>query len=586
MIYPDQRVPASGPRSANIAAIGMSPARWEIAARRPFVGSSGRILDDCLAANKVNRASIFATNLVGFYIDDNDLYSVPQELLERERQRVFRELDEVKPNVLMILGGDTLDLLTSHHYTTKSRGKRHKKAGQSYIATHGGKEGITKWRGSTFLLDTPSGRKQKCVAMMHPANFIRGQWKWLPVFKYIDVAKAVTQSSSSQLALTPRNRITAPSFQVARDYLQTAMTQSEVSIDYEGSKHLSCLGVGWSASEAICIPLSTVGAPTYYSLEEELQLWKLWCALLENPNVEIIAQNAAFEWIKSWVHGIYPTSLGIDTMHLHHCLYPDFGGVDDEWTQRKRKNDNPGHGLAFIVSQYTDHPFYKDDGRHWRPELGPELFWQYNCNDVMLTFEGAVKMRNEAKQLNLWDTYTSLYRDTFENALRIEWLGTPINTGLRDQSRRETLGEIATICNRLSDIINRPVITKRWPNAPKDAFNLSSPPQMKRFLQNRGYKLRLDRRTGQETSDKDTLQMLYSKSKDEVLKDIMEVRHLQDFVNDILDQKLDRFNRIHCHVKLGGTNGTRRSTTESILGGGTNLQNLPRNGIARRLFLP
>jgi len=53
-------------------------------------------------------------------------------------------------------------------------------------------------------------------------------------------------------------------------------------------------------------------------------------------------------------YGIYPNPLGCDTMHMHHCLYPDFGGIMDEWSKRKRDIDNPGHGLALLTSQYTD----------------------------------------------------------------------------------------------------------------------------------------------------------------------------------------------------------------------------------------
>src|SRR5574337_1304922 len=161
MIYIDRIVKASGPKDAKLAAIGMSPQKWELADGIPFTGASGKIFNETISAHKFHRSQVFVTNLCEFFIDDNNLYSVPKEILDNERRRVFAELDSVQPNCLLIMGGDTLHLLT-------------------------GKRGITKWRGSIFEIQTPSGRKQKCVAAMHPASFIRGQWKWLRIFKYID----------------------------------------------------------------------------------------------------------------------------------------------------------------------------------------------------------------------------------------------------------------------------------------------------------------------------------------------------------------------------------------------------------------
>jgi len=581
MIYTSQRVAASGPRNARLAAIGMSPARQEIADKVPFVGPSGRIFNDALAASKISRNAVYVTNLCAFFIDDNDLYSVPQEILEKERQRVFRELEEVKPNCLLIMGAQTLVLLMEG-YVGPFGSKSQKRAAARW--------GITKWRGSIIPLTLPNGRVQKCVVAHHPAGFIRGQWKWLPVFKYIDVPRAVTQSSFPENKMTPRSAIVAPSFRQAREWLQEANTKEWVSIDYEGRSHITCLGSGWEISSAMCIPLSRVGNPSYWSLIEELELWKLWCALLQNPKVKKIAQNAPFEWIKSWLYGIYPARLGMDTMSLHHCLYPDFGGVTDEWSKKKRDIDNPGHGLAFITSQYTDQSYYKDDGRHWEPSLGENVFWRYNALDVMVTFEAAMKMHAEAQACGLWDFYQQNYLDTFESALRMEWQGVAIDIARRDSERALSVARIAEAQLHLKQLVNLEVITKggKGVKPMPGVLNLASPKQVLNWLTNvRKYKIRLHRKTGKPTVDRDTFQMLISKHpQDAALRTMIELRKEQDFINDNLDTEIDKEGRMHSHVKQGGTNGTRWSTAESILGGGRNFQNLPRQGPARALFLP
>lgn len=578
MIFTSMRVPASGPRSGvPLAAIGMSPAKNEVSEKTPFVGFSGRIFNDALAACKVPRSKVFVTNLCEFYIDDNDLYSIPKEILDRERSRVFQELDAVQPNVLLILGAQTLVLLMEG-YVGAFASKTQKRAATRWA--------ITKWRGSIIPFQLPSGRIQKCVVAMHPAGFIRGQWKWLPIFKYIDVPRAVTQSSSPQIKLTPRNAITGPSFLQAKEWLHESMKQEWVSIDYEGRGHLTCLGSGWTSVEAMCIPLSRVGSPSYWSLDEELEIWRLWCALLESPNVKKIAQNAPFEWIKSWLYGIYPNPLGFDTMSGHHCLYPDFGGVTDEWTAKKRDISNPGHGLAFITSQYTDIPFYKDDGRHWTPAMGEDKFWQYNCMDVMSTFEIAMKEIAELKAANLWDFYESNYLNTFESALRMEWQGIAIDIARRDAERVTSTAKLAAARAELHRLTGLQIEDTKGAKPRPGVLNLASPKQVLAWLTFKKYKVRLDRKTGKPTVDKDTLLQLYAEHKDPALKVALEIRAEQDFISDNLDTVIDENSRMHSHVKQGGTNGTRWSTAESILGGGRNFQNLARQGPARSLFLP
>src|SRR5678816_3443964 len=111
MIFTSQRVPASGPENAKLMAIGMSPAKNELSEGKPFVGYSGRIFNDALASSKVRRETVYVTNVCGFYIDDNNLYSVPEEILRNELGRVHNEIDKVKPNVLFIMGAQTLVLL-------------------------------------------------------------------------------------------------------------------------------------------------------------------------------------------------------------------------------------------------------------------------------------------------------------------------------------------------------------------------------------------------------------------------------------------------------------------------------------------
>lgn len=593
MIYTDRVVRASGPSTAQLAAIGMAPAKQEIAIGRPFVGPSGKLFDQALATNKMGRASVYVTNLCQFYIDDNDLYSVPEEIMARERERVFQELERIRPNCLLIMGGDTLDLLTASRLESYVP-KTGKYAGKPRLKTIGGKQGVVKWRGSIISITLPSGRLQKCVIAMHPANFLRGQWKWLPLFKYIDVKRAVQQSAFAQVELTERKTIVPGRAQMAIDYLKALEEQEWVAIDYEGRRHITVLGAGCSPNEAISVPLSRVGSSTFWPPEEECAIWKAWTSLLENQKVRKIAQNAAYEWIKSWLYGIYPTNLGIDTMHAHHCLYPDFGGINDEWQRGKRDIDNPGHGLALICSQYTDQPFYKDEGRHWTPELGEYKFWEYNGTDVMVTYEAGRKMHQELQQLGLWETYQEQYLGVFEKCIQMEWIGIKQDLAKRAAVRLSVQDEIVSILEQLSEATGLRVITKTEKKGQKPQpgiLNLGSTRQFGAWMKERGYKPvhKFDKKSGKtkESFDKDAMASLVIKNPSDIaLRLIVEVNKKQDFIDKVLNVKIDEAGYMHCHWKLGGTNGTRWSSAESILDSGSNLQNLPRTGVARSFFLP
>lgn len=60
-VYP---VIGEGSHSARIMFIGEAPGRNEAATGRPFAGAAGKILDDLLASAKIERPSVYITNIV------------------------------------------------------------------------------------------------------------------------------------------------------------------------------------------------------------------------------------------------------------------------------------------------------------------------------------------------------------------------------------------------------------------------------------------------------------------------------------------------------------------------------------------
>lgn len=57
-------VPGAGPRPCAGMVVGLAPGPLEAAARKPFQGESGKLLDEALALGDLHRDNLFMTNLV------------------------------------------------------------------------------------------------------------------------------------------------------------------------------------------------------------------------------------------------------------------------------------------------------------------------------------------------------------------------------------------------------------------------------------------------------------------------------------------------------------------------------------------
>src|SRR4030095_11916798 len=516
----------SGPKNAKLAIVGIAPASEEMATGVPFMGAAGRLLNEALKENNVSREQVYVTNLLTFPIK----VGVPVEAqvdkatLLQETERLKIELLNVNPNVVMPLGAEPLRALCSL-------------------------ESITKWRGSVVESKLLPG--MKCVPSVHTTWIISGMWKWKPVFTYMNIKRAISQSAFPEIKLPLRVAHTGPSFNMVMEYLDESSEKGEhICFDIETAYwsksrpgEIACFGIGHSPNEALCIPFIRGNGTPYWTAREECTIWKRLATVLQDKRLALIGQNLSFEYIYMWLHRIYPVKPFIDTMLLHHCIYPDWGATED--FVRKQNFDEPGHGLAFINSQYTETPYYKDDGKTWRPEFGDHALWRYNCLDVMCTLDAALKMEREAREEHQWDFYNKMYIRPFIHALRMEWFGTPINTELRSAVGVENDKRITELQKELDALVGR-------------SFNVNSPKQVAEFLyKDRGYqaKTKFDKKTGKSkvTADRAALEFFAIKNEDRTLNVMIQLRKLMDLKSDVLNAPLDSNGYTHTHYKIGGT---------------------------------
>jgi DNA polymerase len=137
---------ADGNPKAKIMFVGEAPGRDEDIQGLPFVGRSGKLLDQMLAAVGLNRTNVYIANIVPWRPPGNRDPS-PQET-QMCLPFIKRQIELVDPDVLVCLG---------------------KPSSQAVLEL---KDGIMKTRGRWVTYDTGK-RKIRAMATFHPAFLLR-----------------------------------------------------------------------------------------------------------------------------------------------------------------------------------------------------------------------------------------------------------------------------------------------------------------------------------------------------------------------------------------------------------------------------
>lgn len=100
-----------GPENAKLMFVGEAPGAVEDELGLPFVGASGKLFDKILKHTKIERESVFITNIVKCRPPDNRT----PEKIEVGNCSVYllRQVIHVKPKVVVALGAEALAVLVS-----------------------------------------------------------------------------------------------------------------------------------------------------------------------------------------------------------------------------------------------------------------------------------------------------------------------------------------------------------------------------------------------------------------------------------------------------------------------------------------
>ena len=534
-------VPPDGSLAAPLAYVGARPGYDEIREGRGFTGPSGRLL---WHLSKLPRGQCYVTNVRKDYSEKN-LVPTPAELKEA-LPYLREELSKTQANILVAIGREAMVALT-------------------------GKHEIDKWRGSVIESTLLPGRK--VISTFHTAAALRSY-----SLRYIidlDLRRAVRESQYPDIRRRPRKFHINPPFPEVLDMIRGLKSPVTVDIETIGDE-ISVVGLTDSPDYAICIPF--IGGR--YDIPELILILRVLDAKFRE--VEINAQNISFDTSRLERLGLLLPRLRFDTMLAHHLLWTELGSG----AKRKGKGFSPDeaagkHKLEFLVSCYTDVPFYKDmSDRAWSdPLLTLEerfwKYWEYNCWDVVTEHECMEKLDGELIHFQQKEYFHTHIMPLVRPVMKMQQRGVNI-----DKERLARLKERTDLESRyLQGVLNQQCQME---------INVRSPIDMRMLLvdicQIPSNQLSYTPKHAVSTKEEHLRRIAYNSPHAGLIKLVLEIRERRTLLSNFLGLETNEDGRYYAAFLIHGT-GSGRLSSRGV-GKGPQLQNIPKPpSQAKRAFI-
>lgn len=327
-----------------IMIVGEAWGREDAMFQVPFMGASGNELNRMLAEAGIRRDECYLTNVFNFQPQptndilnlcgkktDDIMQDMPPlqkgkyvyEKYRPELQRLWQEVLEVQPNLIIALGNTPLWALTRNI-------------------------GISRLRGT--LIESVFPPNFKVLPTYHPSAVLR-DWTARPVV-IADLMKAARQAEFPEIRRPYREIWIDPTLPDINEFYRLYMLKTnKISIDIEtaGQTQITCVGFAPSEDRALVIPFvdwRKPGGNYWQTAHQEKLAWgwvRKFCEHVEVPDAEVVGQNFLYDinWLLSKL-GIYIRNFRRDTMLKHHAINPELE-----------------KSLGFQGSVYTDEPAWK-----------------------------------------------------------------------------------------------------------------------------------------------------------------------------------------------------------------------------------
>lgn len=534
---------------AEVAIIGEAPGEREKTMKMPLVGNSGKYLWDSLRKYGLSRQKVYVSNVIKRQLLSVNMANMKEKIGDGEVSHytsiLLWELAQL-PNLryVVCLGNYALAAIT-------------------------GLRGITNYRGSVFDVQLNSihgegetlSRDVKVVVMYNPAHVLR-EAKNEVMFKFdcFRLNQVITGEFREHEIKAHIN----PTFEEAIAWIDRMQTEGKpVGLDIETSSgETICVGLANDPHEGCCINFRTKDA-NRWTIKEEAQLWMRLQKLVADPEVRLVTQNGMYD--SSWTYFLDRLrfrSIWFDTMLAHHTLYPRMP-----------------HSLGFLTTQYTTHPFYKDEGKIWKEVGDIDAEWVYNVKDCCIMLACQQHMLRELEQQELSDFFFNHVMHLQPHLVDMTVHGVLIDKELKDQIAADMKVKIGVMRDEyfamVADCTGDPEFRPN-PNSPKQMAELF----FKRLkLVGRGV-----------ATDKENRRRMrdHPRTPDDCRNLLLHIDNLaveQKFSSTYAEMSVDEDNRIRCEYKQTGVSSApgRLSSASTGWGTGTNLQNQP--GRAHNMFI-
>lgn len=447
-----------GPSSGDIplAIISDAPTKLESDADKPFPGSLGKFFNWGLGNAELYRPRLWLTYVLSCRPPSDDLHH-PNAVAAIDAERSFFR-DEVR-------------------YLVQHRGLKVILAFGELAASALGVTGsLPQVRGSVYVLNTrtwkPADRQTDSTVLVvptyHPQYLLRNRWNrggrgradftavWLD-----DLSKARRVATSGWSP--PREHFNlSPTLHDVESYVTThRKQQSLIAVDIEttgfdpAKAAIVCVGLAHSSEDALVVPFLTDGGNHYWNPGEARVVTQLLSQLLStNPT---LFQNALFDVPFLRAKGIRVGHVQHDTLLLHHAVSPELP-----------------HKLGFIVSQYGDTPYWKDEFQNRDTtivRMDQTVLRRYNARDCVVLHQVLPGLLADLDEIGARDVYESESIALIEPIIEMMTTGVVYNPTQERTLRRILKQEHLDLETQLRTLGQLP-----------PAFNLSSDDDLRLFL--------------------------------------------------------------------------------------------------------
>lgn len=513
--------------------IAEAPGENECRMKVPLIGGSGRVLWEAFKKIGINRTHCYTTNVYKRRVSESD----NEKMNPNERAHWYGllqwELQQLpKAKYVILCGAAALHAVLGHKDIDNWRGTCIEQLGKWYCCTYNPAHVMRK-NELEVILQLDLGK----LDMIR-----RGQW--------------VEHNITAHYDLSPS--------EITRWLERFHDERQPVAFDIESSAgETACIGFANNPHEGICINWRTMEAPTF-SVRDECLLRRQVAQFLGSETVRLVGQNANFDSYWLWYKDrIRVRKVWFDTLLAHHTLYPTLP-----------------HNLGFLTSQYTTHPYYKDERLTWREDGGNiGQYWTYNVKDCCITHAAHTRLARELELQQLSDFFHSHVMRLNPHCAAMTVYGMLVDAKMRS--------ELNDILRRETDAVERDLIdtARRVLGVEDYSFNPRSRNQVADLLFTR---LRL---IGRGTStDETNRKHMYnhpgtSQGAKEVLIAIDRYKEKHKFFSTYVETKLDGDNRFRAEWKQYGVAKApgRLSSSGNMWGTASNFQNQP--DAARGMFV-